>query len=95
MRKRVGIAVLVAAVIGMTAGFPSLAMGQTEISAAQSQLVVTVEPGAHPAPLLKTNDIAVKLDNRPADVLNWRQRVNEPFEGRKPSIEVRTRPGIH
>lgn len=72
MRKRVGIVVLAAAVIGMTAGFPSLAMGETGKSTAQAQLVVTVEPGAHPAPLLKTNDIAVKLDNRPADVLNWR-----------------------
>lgn len=49
--KRVVSSVFIAATIGVSAGFVPLAMGQTEKSAGQSQVVVTVKPGVHAAPL--------------------------------------------
>lgn len=70
--KRVVSSVFIAATIGVSAGFVPLAMGQTEKSAGQSQVVVTVKPGVHAAPLVRQNDIVVKLDKRPADIVNWR-----------------------
>lgn len=70
--KRVVSAVFIAATIGVSAGIVPLAMGQTEKSTGHSQVVVTVKPGVRAAPLLRRNDIAVKLDNRPADIVRWK-----------------------
>lgn len=72
IRKRVLSAIFIAATIGVSVGIVPLAVGQTEKSTGQSQVVVTVKPGVHAAPLVRRNDIAVKLDNRPADIVNWR-----------------------
>jgi len=70
--RRVVSAVFIVAMVGVSAGSVPLAMAQTEKSAGQSQVVVTVKAGVHAAPLLKQNDIAVKLDNRPADIVRWK-----------------------
>ena len=81
--KRGASAVLVATLIWVGMGCVSSAMGQSENSAGQAQLVVTANAKSGTAQPLSQNDIAVKLKNRPADIVGW-----TPFAGSNENLQL-------
>ncbi len=67
---RVASALLVAAAVGMSALSAPPAMGQTENTAGQAWLVVTVKSNkSHPPQTIPQSDIRVKLNGHPTDVV--------------------------
>jgi len=71
-RNRVANIAFVTAIICAGAAFAAPVMGQVENSAGQTQLVVTVQAkDARSVPLLQRNDIAAKVKNRSADIVDW------------------------
>ncbi|HZC44603.1 MAG TPA: hypothetical protein VE195_10535, partial [Acidobacteriaceae bacterium] len=75
---RAASAFLVAAIAG--AGLASSATAQTENTAGQAQIVVTVNANkTHPAAPLQQGDIAVKVKGRPTDVVSV-QPINDATE---------------
>lgn len=72
--------VLVTLVVSMFAGLAAVAMGQTANPAGQAQVVVTVQAKNAGSALFQRNDIAVKLNRRPVDILNW-SPLKEPNAG--------------
>ena len=64
--------VLVATMVCLGATLAAPLNGQAKDSAGHAHLVVTAQvKGSRSAPLLQRSDIAVKVKNRPADIVDW------------------------
>ncbi|HVC91944.1 MAG TPA: hypothetical protein VND66_15115 [Acidobacteriaceae bacterium] len=83
-RNRIASSVLVAAVVLAGAGFASQAVGQIENPTGRAQLVVTVNTKkSRLAQPVQQSDIAVKLNNRPVDIVGWK-----PLKGADASLQL-------